>query len=60
MSLQTQQSKDYINSINEKNLGVLEKKGIFFDFSLTFMIQSINYIKYIDNYDIELKNIIVC
>ena len=58
MSLPTQQSKDYINSINEKNLGVLEKKGIFFDFSLTFMIQSINYIKYIDNYDIELKNII--
>ena len=57
MSLPTQEAKDYINSINENNLIILEKKGIFFDFSLTFMIQSMNYIQYMDNYETELKNI---
>ena len=57
MNLPSQQDKDYINKINQNNIKILEEKGIFFDFSLTFMIQSINYIKYIDNYDIELKDI---
>ena len=45
MSLPNQKDKDYINSINDKNIRILEEKGIFFDFSLTFMIQSMNYIK---------------
>ena len=57
MSLPTQQDKDYINNINGKNIEVLEKRGVFFDFSLTFMIQSMNYIKYIDDYELELKYI---
>ena len=57
MSLPTQKDKDYINSINDNNIRTLEEKGIFFDFSLTFMIQSMNYINYIDNYDAELKDI---
>ena len=57
MSLPTRRDKDYINYINEKNIEILEQKGVFFDFSLTFMIQSMNYIKYIDNYDFELKDI---
>lgn len=57
MSLPTQKDKDYINSINDNNIRTLEEKGIFFDFSLTFMIQSMNYINYMDNYDAELKDI---
>ena len=57
MSLPTQEDKDYINNINENNIKVLDEKGIFFDFSLTFMIQSMNYISYMDNYDAELKDI---
>ena len=57
MSLPNQKDKDYINSINDKNIRILEEKGIFFDFSLTFMIQSMNYIKYMDHYDAELKDI---
>jgi hypothetical protein len=57
MSLPTQKDKDYINSINDNNIRTLEEKGIFFDFSLTFMIQSMNYINYMDNYDVELKDI---
>ena len=57
MSLPTQKDKDYINSINDNNIRILEEKGIFFDFSLTFMIQSMNYINYMDNYDAELKDI---
>ena len=57
MSLPTQQDIDYINSINEENLKVVEEKGIFFDFSLTFMIQSMNYIAYMDKYEKELKDV---
>jgi len=57
MSLPTQEDKDYINNINENNLKVLEEKGIFFDFSLTFMIQSMNYINYMDNYNVEFKDV---
>ena len=56
MSLPTEESKDYINNINDTNIKILEEKGIFFDFSLTFMIQSMNYINYIDNYETELKD----
>ena len=57
MSLPTQEDKDFINNINEKNINILEDKGIFFDFSLTFMIQSMNYINYMNNYNTELKEI---
>ena len=57
MSLPTQEDKDYINHINENNIKFLDEKGIFFDFSLTFMIQSINYIKYMENYNTELKEV---
>lgn len=57
MSLPTQEDKDYINHINENNIKLLDEKGIFFDFSLTFMIQSMNYIKYMDNYNTELKEV---
>ena len=57
MSLPTQEDKDYINYINENNIKLLDEKGIFFDFSLTFMIQSMNYIKYMDNYNTELKEV---
>ena len=57
MSLPTQEDKDFINNINEKNINILEDKGIFFDFSLTFMIQSMNYINYMNNYNTELKEV---
>ena len=57
MSLPTQEDKDYINHINDNNIKIVEEKGKFFDFSLTFMIQSLNYINYMDNYDAELKDI---
>ena len=57
MSLPTQEDKDYINHINDNNIKIVEEKGKFFDFSLTFMIQSLNYINYMDNYDDELKDI---
>ena len=56
MDLVNDEQKAYIDKFNDANLIVLNEKGIFFDFSLTFMIQCINYIKYIDNYEKELKN----
>jgi predicted SnoaL-like aldol condensation-catalyzing enzyme len=45
----------YIDKYNEDNLAILNQNGIFFDFSVTFMVQIINYIKYIENYNEELK-----
>ena len=56
MDLETNEQKEYIDKFNDHNLNVLNKNGIFFDFSLTFMIQCINYIKYIKNYEKELEN----
>ena len=56
MDLKTEKEKAYIDEINNRNLTVLNDKNIFFDFSLTFMIQCMNYIKYIENYESELKN----
>ena len=56
MDLETNKQKEYIDKFNQSNLNILNEKGIFFDFSLTFMIQCINYINYIKNYDEELKN----
>ena len=56
IDLKNRQQKEYIDKFNDYNLSILNDKGIFFDFSLTFMIQCINYIKYIDNYEEELKN----
>ena len=56
MDLKNNQEKEYIDKFNDNNLSVLNDKGIFFDFSFTFMIQCINYIKYIENYEKELKN----
>ena len=55
IDLKDQQQKEYIDKFNDYNLSILNNKGIFFDFSLTFMIQCINYIKYIDNYENDLK-----
>ena len=57
MSLPSKEDKDYINNINNNNIKFLEEKGIFFDFSLTFMIQSLNYINYMENYEAELREI---
>jgi hypothetical protein len=56
MDLKDQKEKEYIDKFNDNNLAILNEKGIFFDFSLTFMIQCLNYIKYIENYEAELKN----
>ena len=56
MDLDTIEEKKYIDNFNENNLIMLNEKGIFFDFSLTFMIQCIYYIKYIKYYDNDLKN----
>ena len=56
MDLKTDKQIEYIDNFNNKNLDIINDKGIFFDFSFTFMIQCINYIKYIDNYEKELKN----
>ena len=55
MDLKNDEEKGYIDEINNNNLDILNDKGIFYDFSLTFMIQCINYIKYIENYEKELK-----
>ena len=55
MDLQNAEQKNFIDKFNDDNLTILNKKGIFFDFSITFMIQILNYIKYISNYDSELK-----
>ena len=55
MDLKNDEDKGYIDQFNNNNLDILNDKGIFYDFSLTFMIQCINYIKYIENYEKELK-----
>ena len=55
IDLKADKEKEYIDKFNDNNLSILKDKGIFFDFSLTFMIQCINYIKYIQNYEKELK-----
>ena len=57
IDLKTDKQMQYIDSFNDKNLVTLNDKGIFFDFSLIFMIQCVNYIKYIEKYDEELKSI---
>ena len=56
MDLQNDEQKNYIDKLNNDNLIILDKKGIFFDFSVTFMIQILNYIEYISNYEDELKS----
>ena len=56
MDLKNDEEKAYIDNFNSKNLSILNKNGIFFDFSMTFMIQCINYIKYIQNYKNDLIN----
>ena len=56
IDLKTEKEKQYIDEFNNRNLAVLNDKNIFFDFSLTFMIQCLNYIKYMENYEKELKN----
>ena len=53
IDLKTDKQMQYIDSFNDKNLVTLNDKGIFFDFSLIFMIQCVNYIKYIEKYDEE-------
>ena len=55
MDLIDEAQKNFIDIFNDNNLNILNEKGIFFDFSVTFMIQIINYIKYITNYEEELK-----
>ena len=55
MDLIDEEQKNLIDIFNDDNLNILNEKGIFFDFSVTFMIQIINYIKYITNYEEELK-----
>jgi inositol-1,3,4-trisphosphate 5/6-kinase/inositol-tetrakisphosphate 1-kinase len=57
MDLKSDEEKKYIDDFNDNNLMVINNKGIFFDFSLTFMIQCINYIHYINNYEKELKHL---
>ena len=56
IDLKTENEKKYIDEFNNRNLAVLNDKNIFFDFSLTFMIQCMNYIKFMENYVTELKN----
>ena len=55
MDLQNDDEKNYIDKFNNDNLTIINNKGIFFDFSITFMLQILNYISYISNYDKELK-----
>ena len=55
MDLQNEEQIKYIEKFNEDNLVILIKNGIFFDFSITFMVQILNYIEYIGNYDKDLK-----
>ena len=57
MDLKNDEEKAYIDNFNSKNSNILDEKGIFFDFSLNFMIQCINYLKYMENYEKYLKNI---
>ncbi len=57
MDLKTDEQKKYIDDFNDKNISVINSKGIFFDFSITFMIQCINYLDYINNYEKELKHL---
>ena len=56
IDLKTENERKYIDEFNNRNLAVLNDKNIFFDFSLTFMIQCMNYIKFMENYETELKN----
>ena len=55
MDLQNDDEKNYVDKYNNDNLTIINNKGIFFDFSITFMLQILNYISYISNYDKELK-----
>ena len=55
MDLLNEEQLKYIEKFNEDNLVILNKHGIFFDFSVTFMVQILNYIQYIANYNEELK-----
>ena len=55
MDLENDEEKNYIDKFNNDNLAILNNNGIFFDFSITFMIQILNYISYISNYGKELK-----
>ena len=55
MDLLNDEQKNFIDKFNDDNLIILNKNGIFFDFSIIFMIQIINYIEYISNYNEELK-----
>ena len=49
--------KTYCIRLREKNLSVINDKGMFFDFAIFFFIQIINYLKYIENYNTELKDV---
>ena len=55
MDLKNDEEKNYIDKFNNDNLSILNKHGLFFDFSITFMIQILDYISYISNYEKELK-----
>ena len=55
MDLQNDEQRNYIDKFNDENLIIINNKGVFFDFSITFMVQILNYIKYISNYNEELK-----
>ena len=55
MDLKNDEEKNYIDKFNNDNLAILNNKGIFFDFSITFMIQILNFISYISNYRKELE-----
>ena len=55
MDLKNDEEKNYIDKFNNENLAILNKYGLFFDFSITFMIQILDYISYISNYEKELK-----
>ena len=55
MDLKNDDEKNYVDKYNNDNLTIINNKGIFFDFSITFMLQILNYISYISNYDKELK-----
>ena len=57
MDLYQEEQKDYIDNYNKNNLNIINTHGFFFDFAITFMVQIINYIKYIKNYEQNLENI---
>ena len=55
MDLVNDEQRNYIDKYNDDNLSIINKAGIFFDFSVLFMVHILNYINYISNYVKELK-----